>query len=81
MKLETTELEQIQSAREKFNQAKIMLGDLELNKQVVLSEIETIKAEFKVLEDALIDKYGADSTINMTNGEVTKKDNQPLQKV
>jgi len=81
MKLETTELEQIQSAREKFNQAKIMLGDIELNKQVVLSEIEIIKAEFKVIEDALIEKYGADSTINMTNGEVTTKDNQPLQKV
>jgi len=78
MKLETTELEQIQSARERFNQAKMTLGDLELNKQVVLGEIETIKAEFKVLEDALIEKYGADSTINMTNGEVTKK---PLQKV
>ncbi len=81
MKLETTELEQIQSAREKFNQAKIMLGDIELNKQVVLSEIDVIKEEFKVLEDALIEKYGADSTINMTNGEVTTKDNQPLQKV
>jgi hypothetical protein len=80
MKLETTELEQIQSARERFNQAKMTLGDLELNKQVVLGEIETIKAEFKVLEDALIEKYGADSTINMTNGKVTKKDNQPLQK-
>ena len=81
MKLETKELEQIQSAREKFNQAKMTLGDIELNKQVVLDEIETIKAEFKVLEDALIEKYGADSTINMTNGEVTTKDNQPLQKV
>ena len=79
MKLETTELEQIQSARDKFNQAKIMLGDIELNKQVVLGEIEIIKAEFKVLEDALIEKYGADSTINMTNGEVTTKQN--LQKV
>ena len=78
MKLEATELEQIQSARERFNQAKMTLGDIELNKQVVLGEIETIKAEFKVLEDALIEKYGADSTINMTNGEVTKK---TLQKV
>jgi len=79
MKLETTELEQIQSAREKFNQAKMTLGDIELNKQVVLGEIEIIKAEFKVLEDKLIEKYGADSTINMTNGEVTTKQN--LQKV
>ena len=66
MKLEPTELEQIQAAREKFNQAKIMLGDIELNKQVVLSEIDVIKEEFKVLEDALIEKYGADSTINLT---------------
>ena len=81
MKLETTELEQIQAAREKFNQAKMTLGDIELNKQVVLGEIDVIKEEFKVLEDALIEKYGADSIINMTNGEVTKKDNQPLQKV
>ena len=81
MKLETKELEQIQSAREKFNQAKMTLGDIELNKQVVLSEIDVIKEEFKVLEDSLIEKYGADSTINMTNGEVTTKDNQPLQKV
>lgn len=79
MKLEATELEQIQTAREKFNQAKMTLGDIELNKQVVLSEIETIKAEFKVLEDALIEKYGANSTINMTNGEVTTK--ETLQKI
>ena len=79
MKLETTELEQIHSARERFNQAKMTLGDIELNKQVVLSEIETIKAEFKVLEDSLIQKYGADSTINMTNGEITTK--ETLQKV
>ena len=78
MKLEKTELEQIHSARERFNQAKMTLGDIELNKQVVLSEIEAIKSEFKVLEDTLIEKYGADSTINMTNGEVTKK---TLQKV
>ena len=79
MKLEATELEQIQTAREKFNQAKMTLGDIELNKQVVLSEIETIKAEFKILEDSLIEKYGANSTINMTNGEVTTK--ETLQKV
>jgi len=81
MKLEKEELESIQNAREKFTNAKIMLGDIELNKQVILAEIETIKKEFKVIEDSLIEKYGADSSINMTNGEVTKKDNQPLQKV
>jgi hypothetical protein len=81
MKLEATELEQIQSAREKFNQAKMTLGDIELNKQVVLNDIENIKNDFKKLETALIEKYGADSTINMQSGEVTKKTEEPLQKV
>lgn len=79
MKIEQSELDQIRSVRERFTQAKINLGDLELNKQVVLSEIDTIKAEFKVLEETLIEKYGAESTINMTTGELTKK--ETLQKV
>lgn len=78
MKLEEKELEQIRSAREQFNQAKITLGDIELNKQVVLTEIDKIKADFMALERSLIEKYGADSTINMATGEVTKK---ALQKV
>ena len=79
MKLEQEELNKLQSARERFNQAKLTLGDLELNKQVVIDEIKGIKAEFKMLEDSLIEKYGAESTINMETGEVTPK--QTLQKV
>ena len=78
MKLEEKELEQIRSVREQFNQAKMTLGDIELNKQVVLTEIDKIKADFMALERSLIEKYGADSTINMATGEVTKK---ALQKV
>jgi hypothetical protein len=78
MKLEEKELEQIISVREQFNQAKMTLGDIELNKQVVLTEIDKIKADFVALERSLIEKYGADSTINMATGEVTKK---ALQKV
>jgi len=79
MKLEQSELEQLHSARKRFNDAKLTLGDLELNKQVVIDEIKNIKAEFKLIEDSLIEKYGADSTINMETGEVTPK--QTLQKV
>jgi hypothetical protein len=81
MKLEQHELDAVRSAKEKFIELKSTLGDLELNKQAVIDEIKRIREDFKALEDSLIDKYGADSTINMTNGEVTKKDNQPLQKV
>lgn len=81
MKLEETELTQIREARQKFTEAKLALGDLELNKQMILDEVRTLKAQFKVIEENLIEKYGEDSTINTDTGEITKKDMQPLQKV
>ena len=81
MKLEEQELAAIRSAKDRFTELKMTLGDLELNKQAVIDEIKLMRENFKTLEDSLIEKYGSDSTINMTNGEVTKKDIQPLQKV
>ena len=66
MKLETTELEQIQSARDKFNQAKIMLGDIELNKQVVLSEIDVIKDQRS--EDPVVEAQKRDLKKLLTKG-------------
>jgi hypothetical protein len=81
MKLEQEELDKIVTAKERFSKLKDTLGDLEITKQDVLYEISQIRKDFLLLENSLIEKYGADSTINMTNGEITKKDNQPLQKV
>jgi hypothetical protein len=81
MKLEQEELDRIVTAKDRFSKLKDTLGDLEITKQEVLDEIRQIRRDFLLIENALIEKYGSDSTINMTNGEITKKDTQPLQKV
>ena len=81
MKLEQEELDKIVTAKERFSKLKDTLGDLEITKQDVLYEISQIRKDFLLLENSLIEKYGAESKINMTNGEITKKDTQPLQKV
>ena len=81
MKLEQEELDRIVTAKDRFSKLKDTLGDLEITKQEVLDEIRQIRRDFMVLENSLIEKYGAESKINMANGEITKKDTQPLQKV
>tara|TARA_R110000868_G_scaffold2406_1_gene17878 strand:+ start:269 stop:514 length:246 start_codon:yes stop_codon:yes gene_type:complete len=81
MKLEQEELDKIVTAKDRFSKLKDTLGDLEITKQEVLDEIRQIRRDFLLIENSLIEKYGSDSTINMTNGEITKKDTQPLQKV
>jgi len=81
MKLEQEELDRIVTAKDRFSKLKDTLGDLEITKQDVLYEISQIRKDFLLLENSLIEKYGAESKINMANGEITKKDTQPLQKV
>lgn len=74
-KLTEQELKTIQDLNGEFSKAKSALGDLELQKQNVLSSIDAIRKEFAINEKTLIDKYGEDSVINIQTGEVTKKTN------
>ena len=67
------ELEKIQGMNNDFAKAKVALGDLELNKQGVLNQINAMRQEFSEYEKMLISKYGQDSVINLQTGEVTKK--------
>ena len=67
------ELEKIQGMNNDFAKAKIALGELELNKQGVLNQINAMRQEFSEYEKMLILKYGQDSVINLQTGEVTKK--------
>ena len=69
------ELELIQTMNSDFAKAKMGLGDIELQKQGLLKHIEELKNVFGQHEKMLIEKYGADSVINMQTGEVTKKQN------
>lgn len=47
------------------------LGDLEIQKSMLLNDIAGMKKEFEAKEAALIEKYGADAIINLKTGEIT----------
>lgn len=67
------ELEKIQGMNADFAKAKMALGELELNKQGILNQINAMRQEFFEYEKMLIAKYGQDSVINLQTGEVTQK--------
>ena len=67
------ELDKIQAMNADFAKAKMALGELELNKQGVLNQINAMRQDFYDYEKMLITKYGQDSVINLQTGEVTKK--------
>lgn len=72
MQLEQQELETIKALQTEFAKAKMSLGDLELSKNQILKSIEAIKQKFDENEVKLVEKYGANSVINMQTGEVTQ---------
>ena len=74
MKLNKEELERLQQLNNSFNKLKIALGDLEIKRHSMLTELDGIKAMFSSEEKKFIDKYGSDSVINLQTGTVTKKE-------
>jgi hypothetical protein len=73
--LTTEELEFIKKGSADYTKIKINLGELELQKQGFIKQAEEIVKAFTNNEKILIEKYGADSVINMQTGEVTQKQN------
>tara|TARA_Y100000361_G_scaffold101282_1_gene91031 strand:+ start:1383 stop:1637 length:255 start_codon:yes stop_codon:yes gene_type:complete len=73
-KLEDSELKTIQDLNSDFGQLKIALGDLKLREHDIIEQIKVIKSRFVEEEKKLIDKYGAESVINLKTGEITKKE-------
>lgn len=71
--LSKEELDIIQGMNSDFAKAKMALGEVELNKQGIIGQINTMRREFGEYEQMLISKYGQDSVINLQTGEVTKK--------
>jgi hypothetical protein len=67
------DLDKIQAMNNEFAKAKMALGELELNKQGILGQINAMRQEFSEYERILISKYGQDSVINLQTGEVTQK--------
>ncbi|QDP56128.1 MAG: hypothetical protein GOVbin3205_71 [Prokaryotic dsDNA virus sp.] len=72
-KLSQEELSSLQELNKSFTQSKISIGDLEIQKEGLISKVKLIKAQFVKLEQELIKKYGDQSVINLQTGEVTEK--------
>lgn len=74
MKLTKEELTEIQTLNTDFSKKKMMLGDIEIQKASIISEIGALKMQFAKNEQKLIEKYGKDSVINLQTGEVKQKE-------
>jgi hypothetical protein len=72
MKLEKKELERLQELNNDFTRMKLQLGEVEVQKSLIIDEVKKIKATFLIEEQKLIEKYGPDSVINLQTGEVTQ---------
>jgi hypothetical protein len=68
------ELNFIKQGTQEFTKIKISIGDLELQKQGLIKQSEKIIEAFNNNEKVLVEKYGANSIINMQTGEVKQKE-------
>ena len=73
-KLEVNELKALQDLNGDFAKLKNALGDLKLREVDIIEQVKLIKGSFVEQEKKLVDKYGADSIINLKTGEITKKE-------
>jgi hypothetical protein len=72
-KITNEEMETLQSLISEFNKGKVNIGDLELQKSIIISNIGILKQKFAEEEEKLIKKYGENSVINLETGEITEK--------
>jgi hypothetical protein len=70
------ELSLLTELNTEFAKAKMGLGDLEIQKSMLLNDISTMKREFDAQEKNLIEKYGANAIINLKTGEITYEDKE-----
>ena len=69
-KISEDQLKEIQGINNKFLQAKVGIADAELNKANLIAEINALQAEFKAIEQKLIEEYGNDAVVDLKTGEV-----------
>ena len=73
-KVEEKELQELQNLNSEFVNKKAQLGDLEIQKSLVLKQVESIRVDFCKLEQVLLEKYGENSVINLQTGEIKEKE-------
>ena len=69
-KISEDQLKEIQGINNKFLQAKVGIADAELNKAKLIAEINDLQAEFKAIEQKLLEEYGNDAVVDLKTGEV-----------
>ena len=75
-KLEKEELEILQKLNQDLQTIKIQLGDLSIQKNNVLKNLDVIQNMFKNEEKKLVEKYGKNAVINLESGEITFKEEE-----
>ncbi len=73
MKLDEKELTVLQGLQSEFNNTKMNLASIELQKYDTLKKLDVLKGHFAEHEEELVKKYGADAVINLQTGEVSEK--------
>jgi uncharacterized protein (DUF111 family) len=71
--IDLTQLEKLKGLKSKFDQLKVSIGDLEIQKQLQVAEILKVQAEFQNIEKELIAEYGHDAVLNLNTGEIKTK--------
>lgn len=74
-KVTTEELKQLRELNQLFQTYKTQLGDLEVKKSLVITEVNKLREDFTILETSLMEKYGKDCVINIETGEIKEKEN------
>ncbi len=74
-KLTEEQLSKLKQYNKNFQEAKLALGDAELTKSQIISEIKKMRENFEAFEIELTAEYGQDARINTNTGEVTQKEN------
>jgi len=65
--LEKQELEKLQTLNS---------DDLELQKHLVIEQVQSVRAEFATIEKELVEKYGENTVINLQTGELKEKEKE-----
>ena len=74
-KVTTEELKQLRELNQLFQTYKTQLGDLEVKKSLIITEVNKLRSDFTTLEAGLMEKYGKDCVINIETGEIKEKEN------
>lgn len=75
-KLEKEELEILQKLNKDFQTIKVQLGDLAIQKNNVLKNLDVIQNMFKNEEKKLVEKYGEKAVINIETGEIKEAEEE-----